>query len=278
VPSSHPSDVVDALSTGRAALPASIALVVAHPDDEVVGIGGRLMWWADRTTIVHVTDGAPADGVDARRAGFRTLSHYALARWRETWTALAWLPQQPRAVLRLGFVDQRVTDDVGDVVAALQHVVRDRSPQVLMTHAYEGGHPDHDAIVFAVQALRTIRDLPPFEVVEFAEYHEGTSGALVTNRFADTPRPDGRVAARLRAQDRRRKRLMLDAFGSQRRTLASFRCDEEWLRPAPAYDFSRPPAYGPAWFDRCDWGTTSREWRAHVARAAARLASERTTC
>jgi LmbE family N-acetylglucosaminyl deacetylase len=251
---------------------------VAHPDDEVVGVGGRLMWWAERTTIVHVTDGAPENGADAQRAGYRTSSEYALARQRETRTALAWLPRQPLALIRLGFLDQRVTQTLDHLIAALHHMLCDQSPQVVVTHAYEGGHPDHDAIVFAFQALRSVRGLPPFAVVEFAGYHEGPSGDLVTNRFADAARPDQRVEARLSGGDRQRKRLMLGAFQSQRDTLSAFRCEEEWLRPAPRYDFSQPPAGGRVWFDRSDWGATGAEWRALVAQCAARLGPEHRTC
>ena len=56
-----------------------VALVVAHPDDETIGLGSRLHLF-DRLLLVHLTDGAPADMGDARRAGFATREAYAAAR------------------------------------------------------------------------------------------------------------------------------------------------------------------------------------------------------
>ena len=48
-----------------------VALVVAHPDDEVIGAGGRLSHWQD-CHIIYVTDGAPQNSLDAAAAGFGT--------------------------------------------------------------------------------------------------------------------------------------------------------------------------------------------------------------
>jgi LmbE family N-acetylglucosaminyl deacetylase len=262
--------VVLALSTGRAELPDSIALVVAHPDDEVIGVGGRLASWAERTTIVHVTDGAPLDGADARASGCASREEYAEARRRETSAALGWLPRQPVAIVPLGLVDQGLTYALDDLVSRLRRLVLERAPPVIVTHAYEGGHPDHDAIAFAVQLLCADARLPRFEVVEFAAYHEGPGEALVTNRFAESTQPDGRRAARLTPLDRRRKRLMIGCLQTQRRTLQPFTCDQEWLRPAPRYDFSQAPG-AHVWFDRFAWGVTGERWRALAADAAARL-------
>ena len=273
-----PARALNALCVGYAELPRSIALVVAHPDDEVIGVGGRLACWVDRTVIVHVTDGAPPDCTDARRAGFTNAADYARARRRETWTALACLPRQPIAFVPLGFTDQRVTHQLFDLVTRLRKLFRVRAPEVVVTHAYEGGHPDHDAVAFAVQTARASAEVPAFHVIEFAEYHENAAGALVTNRFARCGEADGRIASALTPQDRRRKQLMLRCFGTQRRVLDAFRCDEEWLRPAPEHDFARPPAHGRVLFDRFNWGVTSDGWRALVAEASRRLAADGVTC
>jgi LmbE family N-acetylglucosaminyl deacetylase len=266
--------VLDAFCTPAAPLPEPIAVVVAHPDDEVIGLGGQLSRWAPHTILVHVTNGAPADGCDARAAGFATTSEYAAARHHEAHAALAWLP---RAILRrvsLGVIDQQVCSRLHEIIAELAELIREAEPPVLVTHAYEGAHPDHDAIAFGVSALRAMRRVPPFAVVEFAGYHVTPSGTFVTNRFPESPQDDRRVRLPLDPAERRLKRLMLAAFRTQARVLTPFDVREEWVRPAPAYDFAAPPPGVQVWYDRINMGVTGGEWRASVADVTRRLAAE----
>ena len=69
-------------------LPASVAVIVAHPDDEVIGLGSRLPRLPE-VALIHVTDGSPANGRDVAAAGFDRRADYARARRRELGDALA---------------------------------------------------------------------------------------------------------------------------------------------------------------------------------------------
>src|SRR5437868_11862366 len=64
-----------------------LALVVAHPDDEVIGAGAQFATWRD-IQFVHVTDGAPRNLSDAKANGFADCEAYARARELELKTAL----------------------------------------------------------------------------------------------------------------------------------------------------------------------------------------------
>jgi LmbE family N-acetylglucosaminyl deacetylase len=266
--------LLDALRRHTAPLPAPIAVIVAHPDDEVIGIGGQLARWAPHTILVHVTDGAPADGRDASAAGFATRSEYAAARRREAGAALGWLPRPILRRLSLGVIDQQVCSRLDAIIGELREIVRGAAPPIVITHAYEGAHPDHDAIAFGISVLRAMRRVPPFALVEFAGYHVNRSGEFVTNRFPASAEHDGRVQLPIDAAERRLKRLMLAAFRSQARVLRPFDVREEWVRPAPAYDFTSPPPGVEVWYDRLNLGVNSGQWRASVADTAHRLAAQ----
>lgn len=249
-------------------------LLVAHPDDEVIGIGAQLSSWPGRLLCVHATTGSPADGADAARAGFATREAYAAARRLESERALAIAGLPPTCLLQLPFLDQSLAWRLDGLACVVESLLQSTRPAAVITHAYEGGHPDHDALSCAV-AMAVARWSPehgrPPRRVEFAGYHEGDAGELVTNRFGAS-RNATEQCLLLDESQRRQKVAMLACFETQREVLRAFRADEEWLREAPAYDYSRPPNDGRVWYDRFGWGIDSATW---CRRAADCLAQSR---
>jgi N-acetylglucosamine malate deacetylase 2 len=79
--------ILDALA-GRTGVARRIMIVVAHPDDETIGMGAQLCRFHD-ALLVQLTDGAPRDGCDAAAHGYPTLAEYAFARRVELYAALA---------------------------------------------------------------------------------------------------------------------------------------------------------------------------------------------
>jgi LmbE family N-acetylglucosaminyl deacetylase len=235
----------------------AVTLVAAHQDDETLGLGGRFSH-LNRLTLIHLTDGAPEAMNDALKAGFDSREAYARARSLELQAALAAAGARPLRTLTYGVTDQKVVDRLPDVIDRLESDLRGQA--AVITHVYEGGHPDHDAAAFAVQAA-CARLGPKAPVrLEFAGYHLGPTGPATGVFFEG-----GGVECAADERDRERKRGALAAFRSQADVLAMFKEAPERLRLAPTYDFSRPPAPGRALYDRYGWTLTSAMWRERVA-------------
>ena len=260
-----PPDIAARLAGGgRVGEP--VALVAAHPDDEVLGLGAHLHLF-DRLTLIHLTDGAPLDMGDARRAGYADRDAYAAARAAELDAALAVLGVRPRRRLAYGLTDQTLVDRLPDLCARLARDLAGHAS--VFTHAYEGGHPDHDAAALAVAVARLRIGPGGPAAFEFAGYY-GVGGALQANRFhADAEAPE--TAVRLDAPACARKARALAAHASQAGVLAGFAPAVERWRPAPAYDFAAPPPCGEAHYDRYGWALTSAAWRERAAAALAHL-------
>jgi LmbE family N-acetylglucosaminyl deacetylase len=147
-----------------------------------------------------------------------------------------------------------------DALIELAHaLIASVRPEVVITHPYEGGHPDHDATACAVHvALHELRQrgAPSPALLEFASYHvrgaELAYGELI---------PEPSVPARcieLDASARRRKLELLECHATQRHVWQRFPLEREHFRVAPRYDFRSPPA-APFFYDQVDWGTSGRE-------------------
>ena len=258
--------------------PPRVLLVAAHPDDEVASAGGLLLRLAERGAeihLLHVTDGAPLDGQDARKAGFPSARTYARARRRELIHALATGGIPTSAFHTLAVADQSASFHLESVARGIVDVIRLTAPDVLLTHPYEGGHPDHDAAAFgAWAAVAIVGECAP--AIEFSSYHLGAAG-LRTGHFLPS-RESGSVAVVLTDEQRHLKQLMLDCFVTQRTVLAQFPVDVEQFRPQPAYDFSRPPHAGRLLYEYFPWGTDGAGFRRRAAAACSALGLEARSC
>jgi LmbE family N-acetylglucosaminyl deacetylase len=241
-----------------------VALVCAHPDDEALGAGGSLAVLPN-LVILHVTDGAPRRLPDWERHGFASPGAYASARAAELRAALAAAGcEAPHVVL--GYPDQDAALHLAEIARRLVALFAEHRVESVLTHAYEGGHPDHDAAAWACHAAALLGSVRP-EIIEFPCYHAGL-GNPVAGEFLPGPDP---VVVHLTDAEQARKRAMFAAHATQASVLSGFATDRESFRAAPSYDWRRPPHAGPLNYERWGWEMTGGRWRALVAAAEATL-------
>ena len=249
-------------------------IAFAHPDDETIGAGAVLAR-LDRVRLLCATDGAPVDPRWWGDPSCASREDYAALRRRELEAALA-VPNVPPAVLvQLPYPDQSLSLRLAELSQRVGDAIAAASPEVVLAHPYEGGHPDHDAVAFAVHATvalmrRAGAEAP--EIIEFASKHADGDG-LAAGRFVPHHKCT-EFTLTLSLAEREMKRRMLDAYASQCETLAQFGVEAERFRPAPRYDFTAPPHAGTLWYERFDWGCTGAEWRARAAAALRELGLE----
>jgi LmbE family N-acetylglucosaminyl deacetylase len=254
-------------------LPAQpVLLVVAHPDDEALGAGALLTRLAD-ASIVIVTDGAPKDGIAARAAGFDGNDAYRQARALEISDALASIGRSEVPVSHLRFPDQQAVANLPHIVPRLMQIMRLGKFRYVVTHPYEGGHPDHDATALAVHAACFLLREDGFDAplpVEMTSYHVA-DGQMAYGRFLPAADAGPVETFTLDSGEQDRKQRMLECYRTQYSLLAEFPLGAEHFRAAPLYDFLEPPHPGPLAYEAFLWRMNGADWRRAAGRALNRL-------
>ena len=227
---------------------AHVAIVTAHPDDETLAFG-TVMARLEGVKIIVATDGAPRDLNTAKRLGFATAADYAAARRAELARGLALAGKGPDDILHLDFPDQEAAANLGPMADALSAVFDKHGVRVVLTHAYEGGHPDHDAVAAAV-ALATRGG--PVEVIESPFYREA-DGNFAVQTFVPLEEIDEVITTLLTPEEAALKLEMLARHETQAGVFVGFTPRHEQFRPAPAYDFGQPPNGGAILYLWADW-------------------------
>jgi LmbE family N-acetylglucosaminyl deacetylase len=236
-----------------------VSLVVAHPDDETIA-ATTLLLRLPHCTVVSVTNGTLGSGDASVRRDERA-------------RALAIAGIEPSRIHELDVPDQGAAYSLVSVARRLARLFRSLDVRTVVTHPYEGGHPDHDATAFAVHAAARLvarddrRRAPPV-VLELSSYHE-RAGEMAVGSFLPSARHPERTV-RLTPAERTFKRRMYECYESQRAVLAYFPIAVERFRAAPRYDFGAPPAEH-LWYAHFAWGMTGPRWLELASDAAHEL-------
>lgn len=126
---------------------ATLAAVVAHPDDDTFGCAGTVALHAGdagfRFVLVHVTSGEAGEIADPSLATRETLGAVREEEDRRSWVALGRTPDRHEL---FRYPDHRVEEQsLDELVGRVVAVFEEERPDVVITFGHDGitGHPDH---------------------------------------------------------------------------------------------------------------------------------------
>lgn len=234
-------------------------VLVAHQDDEAIGCG-ILLQRAAQPVVVFATDGAPADpyfwgkyGSPERLAGVRRA---------EAAQALGEVGVQGFEILTIR--DQRLFENLSLALEQIVAMVRAQHSRSIVTHAYEGGHPDHDACSYLAFRAGELLRLPVWEMPLYHRAH----GVPEMQRFITGA---AEITLAPSYAEYLRKCRMAAAYVSQGDVVRTFPERNEIFRRQPHYDYSRPPHAGTLNYEAWQWPITGHD----VSRAFAEFAPSR---
>jgi LmbE family N-acetylglucosaminyl deacetylase len=237
-----------------------ILFIAAHPDDEILG-AGTLLTLIKEPSFLHTTNGAPEDKVDSINAGYYNLEDYSEARRAEFREALIKGSIFPHSCYYLQIPDQGSIYRLEELIYGIAAVLNEINPDIVFTHPYEGGHPDHDTTAFAVHYILKYfqkRNLFTPLLYEFTSYFNN-EGQMTAGEFI----PGSYELSTLVLNERQRKlkEIMLRQFQTQQSSIDSFPLIKESYRKAPEYNFLLPPHIGKLYYEHFNLGVKPEVWR-----------------
>ena len=231
-------------------------VLVAHPDDECIAFGALLQRMRE-PVVVFATNGSPHDPYFWQQYGSREA--YAGLRREEAFASMhaagvkdvVFLPDLTDGEV---LVDQELFQHLRPGYDLLVELVRRRMVQAILTLSYEGGHPDHDSCAFLSAQLARQFNLPCWEAPLYHRLPEG--GGIFQDFVGDTCEA---VDVKPTPHELEAKRAMCLSYPSQGDFLAHFDAMKEFVRPQPAYDFTRPPHDGKTNYEIWQWNMTAQQ-------------------
>lgn len=169
----------------------SVAVIAAHPDDEVLGCGGTLARMANEGRAVHIL--LLADGETSRPPGMDESLGSAKLAARQTAAEKACKVLGASSLETLALPDNRLDSLVLlDVVKQVEKFIQRHNPSTVFTHHAGDVNIDHQvvhlAVVTACRPLpgNSVKELLFFEVPSSTEWRPASSAEpFIPNWFVD---------------------------------------------------------------------------------------------
>ena len=206
----------------------TVLVCAAHPDDDVLGVGGLMTGLAAAGTRLHLL--AATDG-EASHPGSAVVTPDELAalRVQETGAALAALGVVPTGTVRLGLPDSGLAGVEEGLTAAVTDAARG-ADLILAPWAHDA-HPDHEALGRAARAAAGTHGVPLLAFPVWAwQWAVPGDPRLPWERAVRVP---------LTADQRTAKRAAVDCFATQVRPLGPAPEDAAVLPPEMLASFDR---------------------------------------
>jgi LmbE family N-acetylglucosaminyl deacetylase len=178
-------------------------------------------------------------------------------------------------MLFLSGVDQEAILQLRPLIEEFCGAVKDFKPDVIVTHPYEGGHPDHDAAAFVARMTAQLlaREGEAPAILEMTSYHAEQGNRITGEFLSAAPLLLGEVhpavPLKLTSEERARKARMMGCYVSQWHVISEIPLEPEQLRVAPVYDFTQPPHSGRLWYECLHWPLTGKRWCELASQAVA---------
>lgn len=245
-------------------------VIVAHPDDDVVGAGG-LISRLDDVTVLHITDGVPKHGPSSKATSAECFESAPASRL-ESRTALALANVPPEQIVEFGLSTEQAPFELADLTRRIAAFLMRIAPDIVLTNPYEGGDPDHDATAFATHAaLRLMREkgFEPPSIFEIGMYPTPEGNKRVLDFLPSEAAEVTTLLLDKKARDL--KRQMFACFSTRPDLLRENSFGRERFRKPPRYNLSAPPNGGKLNYERVAPGVDCVEWQELVRKAWSEL-------
>jgi N-acetylglucosamine malate deacetylase 2 len=246
-------------------------VIVAHPDDDVVGAGGLISRLED-VTVLHITDGVSTNGPAPNAGPGENCDESARASRRESRTALALANVPPEHIVEFGLSTEQAPFELADLTRRIASFLMQTTPDIVLTNPYEGGDPDHDATAFATHAGLRLMGQKGFElpaIFEIAMYPTPEGNKRVLDFLPSEAAEVTTLLLDKKARDL--KRQMFDCFTTRPNLQRENSFGRERFRRPPRYNFAAAPNGGRLNYERVAPGVDCDEWQELVRKAWSEL-------